>query len=123
MLEWLRRITKQAEPRARVSIAADVTGFTLTTDGHTHAVPWTAVNRIAAFKQDLYSHDQIVLLIEVTRADTRVLSVPEDSPGFASLFKPMEEALGIDPSWYLAIMTPSFDPTPQVLYLRHAEPE
>jgi hypothetical protein len=35
----------------------------------------------------------------------------------------VEEALGVDPSWYLAIMTPVFEPTPVALYLRAPEVE
>ena len=76
---------------------------------------------MAAVKQDRHSHDRIVLLIEVRRSSSEVLTLPENCPGFAGLFGPMEQALGIDPSWYLEIMTPAFEATPTVLYLREPD--
>ncbi len=87
------------------------------------AIPWQSVHRIAAFKQDLGTHDCITLLIEVRRAEPQLLTLSEECPGFAALFGPMEQALGIDPSWYLEIMTPAFEPAPMVLYLRDAASE
>lgn len=117
---WLQRLLGRPDPAPR-RITTDATGFSLTVGRVTSAYPWTCVNRIAAYKQDLHTHDQIVLLIEVIKSDTSVLTLAEDTPGFAGLFQPMEEALGIDPSWYLEIMTPVFEPTPMVLYLRHPE--
>jgi hypothetical protein len=80
------------------------------------------VTRIAAFKQDLHTHDRIVLLLEVDQPKLEVIPLAEDCPGFAGLFGPMEHALGINPSWYLDIMTPVFEATPIVLYLRNPEP-
>ena len=103
-------------------IAADETGFTLTVDRHSRAFAWRVVTRIAAFKEDLYSHDRIVLLIEIDHPQVEVLALPEDCPGFTTLFGPMEQGLGINPSWYLEIMTPVFEATPVVLFLRDQEP-
>ncbi len=90
----------------------------MTVGGHSRAVPWASVTRIAAFKRDLSTHDQIVLVINAAISGDPVLTLPEDCPGFADLFGPMETALGINPSWYLEIMTPAFEPTPRVIYLR-----
>lgn len=77
---------------------------------------------MAAFKEDLYSHDRIVLLVEVDQPGPEIIPLPEDCPGFATLFGPMEQALGINPSWYLDIMTPAFEAKPVVLFLRNPEP-
>jgi hypothetical protein len=117
MVSWLQRLLGRADTPLPV-ITADVTGFSLTTGRQSRAVPWQAVRRVAAFKQDLHSYDRIVLLIELTRAGGETLTVSEDCPGFATLFGPMEQALGVDPSWYLEIMTPAFEASPTVLYLR-----
>jgi hypothetical protein len=73
---------------------------------------------MAAFKRDLGTHDQIVLMVEAQVSGDPVVTLSEDFPGFADLFGPMEAELGIDPRWYLEIMTPAFAPAPQVIYLR-----
>lgn len=118
MFQWLPRLFGRRSVPPLPTIATDITGFTLTVERVSRAYPWVSVTKVAAFKQDLHSHDRIVLLIEVRRSSGDVLALSEDCPGFAGLFGPMEQALGIDPSWYLAIMTPSFEATPTVLYLR-----
>lgn len=122
MFDWLRRLFQRQKPEVLPSIATDGTGISLTVNGHSRAIPWRFVTRIAAFKQDLYSHDGIVLLLEVDQPTTETLVLPEDCPGFSALFGPMEQELGIDPSWYMEIMTPVFEATPIVLYLRDQEP-
>jgi hypothetical protein len=122
VFNWFRRLVQRQKPEVLPSIATDETGISLTVEGHSRAIPWRFVSRIAAFKQDLHSYDRIVLLLEVDRPTTEVLVLPEDCPGFSALFGPMEQELGIDPSWYLEIMTPVFEATPTVLYLRDQEP-
>lgn len=121
MFQWLQRLFGRRSVPPLPTIATDVTGFTLTIERVSRAYPWAAVSKVAAVKQDLHSHDRIVLLIEVQRSDSEMLTVSEDCPGFAGLFGPMEQALGIDPSWYLEIMTPAFEATPTVLYLREQD--
>lgn len=118
MFGWLKRALRRRSADAPPTIEADETGFTVTRDGHTTAYPWTCVERIAAYKQDLHTFDRIVLLIETRKQVLDTLALPEESPGFANLFGPMEKELGVNPSWYLEIMTPVFEPTPTVLYLR-----
>lgn len=118
MLSWLQRLMSRAQPSALPAILVDDTGFSLTLNGHARAFPWQSVRKVAAFKQDLHTYDRIVLLIEVSTSGDPVLVLSEDCPGFASLFGPMEGALGINPSWYLEIMTPVFEPTPVALYVR-----
>jgi hypothetical protein len=120
LFPWIQRLLGHQPAPALPTITADATGFSLTHRRQSRAVPWQAVRKIAAFKQDQHSHDRIVLLIEVSLAGDQVITLPEDSPGFADLFGPMEQALGIDPSWYLEIMTPVFAATPRILYLRSA---
>ncbi len=122
MFEWLRRLRGRS-PKTLPSISADLTGFTLTIERESRGIPWQSVQKIAAYKQDLGTTDRIVLLVEVERTGETNLSLPEDCPGFSSLFGPMEQALGINPSWYLEIMTPVFEPTPTVLFMRSLEEE
>jgi len=123
MLSWLQRLLNgRAQPPALPAIAVDETGFSLTLDRHTRAFPWQSVNKVAAFKQDRFTYDRIVLLFEVSTPGDPILSLSEECPGFADLFGPMEGALGINPRWYVEIMTPAFEPTPVVLYVR-SDPE
>lgn len=121
MLSWLQRLLRRATPAPLPAITADITGFTLTHARHARAVPWVSVARVSAFKRDLHTHDEIVLLIELSHPVPETLTLPESCPGFSQLFRPMEEALGVDPIWYLTIMTPVFEPTPVALYLRAPE--
>lgn len=121
MFQWLHRLLGRQPASPLPTISADITGFTLTFERKTRAVPWQSVRKIAAFKQDLGIHDRVVMLIEVDRTGEQVLTISEDCPGFATLFAPMEEALGINPGWYLEIMTPVFEPTPTVLFMRSLE--
>ncbi len=96
MFQWLQRLFGRASVPLLPTIATDVTGFTLTIERVSRAYPWASVTRVAAIKQDLHSHDRIVLLIEVQRSGSEVLTLPEDCPGFAGLFGPMGQALGIE---------------------------
>lgn len=123
MFGWLKRILKVRRAETIPTVAADETGFTVSRNGHTVAFPWSSVERIAAYKQDLYSYDRIVLLIETRKQTVDTIALSEESPGFTTLFGPMEKELGVDPSWYLQIMTPVFEPTPTVLYIRDSNDE
>lgn len=124
MLQWLQHLFSRRGIPQLPTVGADVTGLTLTLERHTRAIPWQAITRIAAFKQDLHTHDRVVLLIEVSSSGDPTVTISEDCPGFSDLFGPMEEALGVNPRWYLDIMAPAFEPTPTVLYLSsHSPPE
>ena len=105
-------------PNPLPSITADVTGFSVTVNRHSRAIPWSAVRKITAGKRDLDTHDLIVLHFLVDLAGDPTITLSEDCPGFADLFGPLETALGVNPRWYLEIMTPVFAPSPIVLYLR-----
>jgi hypothetical protein len=85
-------------------------------------VAWVVVTRIAAYKQDHGTHHQVVLLIETLGRKYGVISLAESSPGFAELFAPMEQALGINPQAYLGTMAATVKPTPTVVYLRSEDP-
>lgn len=118
MLEWLQRLLTRPAPPTLPTIAADATGISLATGDVSRAIPWSTIQRIAAFKQDLGTHDRIVLAIEATRSSEEPVVLSEDCPGFADLFGQMESALGVNPGWYLEIMMPAFEATPRVIYLR-----
>lgn len=121
MLPWLERLLGRRPIPPLPTMAADTHGFTLTVRNRTRAVAWVAVRKVAAYKLDLQSHHQIVLLVELLGLRHAVISLPESCPGFAGLFGPMDQALGINPQAYLEIMTPTLEPTPTVLYIRPGE--
>lgn len=95
-------------------------GFNLTEAGTTKIVFWGSVERIVALKQDLGTHDIIVLLVDAEGAPEPLL-LAEEMPGFADLFGAMETHLGVSPAWYPEIMLPAFEPTPMLLY--HRKPD
>lgn len=117
--DLFRRRRRVVVPSPTIEVTA--AGFVALTPGAAPiAVAWEEVRRAVAYKRDLYTTDQIVLAFELDRPDLPLLELSEESPGFASLFGPMEEVLGVSPSWYLEIMLPAFEPTPRVLYNRGA---
>ena len=118
MFPWLQRIPGKQLAPALPTITAGSTGFSLTVARESGAIPWVSVRKVSTFKRDLHTCDQIVLLIEVSHLGDPIVELTEECPGFASLFGPMEQVLGVDPSWYLEIMTPAFAPTPRCIYLR-----
>lgn len=117
MLGWLGRIFRRRPP-SKPSIEADDTGFALLIDGQRHVYPWSTVTRIAAHKIDLMTTDEIVMVVESQKQQLETVELSEEWPGFRDLFGPMERELGVNPSWYLEIMTPAFEARPTVLYLR-----
>jgi hypothetical protein len=63
MFDWLRRLRVKYEP-ARIEIDAD--GFsTVAADGERHPMRWDSITKIAAFKRDNFTTNEIVLVIEV----------------------------------------------------------
>lgn len=123
MLPWLQRLFGPRSGPLLPTIAADGLGFSLTARHRTRTVAWEAVTRIAAYKLDRQPHAQVVLLIQVAGLRHFPITLPQDCPGFATLFAPMEHALGIDPRPYLEVMAATVEPIPTVLYLRRPQDE
>lgn len=121
-MRWLERLLGRGAIPPLPTISADSTGFSLTVRNRTRAVAWSVVSRIAAYKLDLGSRHQVVLLIETLSRKSGAIAISEDSPGFARLFGPMEQELGINPQAYLETMAPAVKPRPTVLYLRGQDP-
>ena len=86
--------------------------------GDRHPIRWTGIVKVAAFKRDNFTTDEIVVVFEVDEQPGMVQAISEEWTGFADLFAPMEERLGISPSWYWEIMIPAFEPMYRVLYDR-----
>jgi hypothetical protein len=115
MLTWLRR--RLAERNRPPRIELEPGGFaTVRTTGTRYPIRWANITRIAAFKRDLLTTDEILLAIEVADRPGMVHEVSEQWLGFSELFAPMEQVLGISPSWYYEIMLPAFKPNYRIIY-------
>lgn len=122
-MRWLERLLGRGAAPPLPAISADATGFTLTVRNHTRAVAWVVVSKVSAYRLDLGTRTQVVLLVETLGLKYGVISIPEDCPGFTRLFSPMEQELGINPQAYLETMPPAVKPRPTVLYLRGLDPD
>jgi hypothetical protein len=113
-------MARRSQP-PRIELEPD--GFaTVGAAGDRHPIRWTSVAKVAAFKRDHFTTDEIVVLFEVDEHPGMVQQVSEEWTGFPDLFAPMEQRLGISPSWYREIMVPAFEPMYRVLYDR-SEPQ
>jgi hypothetical protein len=115
MLDWLRRRLAKLDP-PRIEIEAD--GFAVVgSGGERRPIRWDSITKISAFKRDLLTTDEIILVVEVERQGM-VQELSEEWTGFNDLFAPMAERLGISPGWYIDVMSPAFDPKYRVVYER-----
>jgi hypothetical protein len=122
MFAWLRRLFTFRQQRDPPVLLADDQGLEVRDGPLIIRLAWTAVSRVSAFKRDLFTTDEIILLVESSAAPDKPLILSEEWPGFSSLFGPMERALGVSPGWYVDIMTPPFESTPRLLYDRSGRP-
>ncbi len=115
----LHAFFKRRQPAAPPVIEATADGFVVRdARGTTVEVRWSAVRRAAAYKRDLLTTDEIIVVFELDAPSQHVIEVAESWPGFAILFEGMERALGVSPDWYMNIMLPVFEQTPTMLYER-----
>jgi hypothetical protein len=122
MLAWLQRRLQARRPRPRIELTTD--GFAVVDSGGArYPVRWASITKIAAYKRDLLTTDEIMLAIEVTEAPGMVQEVSEEWRCFPDLFAPMEQQLGVSPAWYREIMTPAFETSFRVLYERQRPSE
>ena len=115
MLTWLKRRLQRRGARPRIELAAD--GFAVVDpSGARYPVRWASITKIAAYKRDLLTTDEIILAIEVADSPGMVQEVSEEWEDFVELFAPLEQQLGISPAWYREIMTPAFETSFRVLF-------
>ena len=117
MFSWLRRRLKQRSAKPRIEVTSD--GFAaIGPDGHTFPVRWRAIIKMAAYKRDNITTDEIILAVETEDQPGVVREFSEEWDGFSNLFDPMKEHLGISASWYMEIMTPAFEPGFRIIFER-----
>jgi hypothetical protein len=121
MLNWLRAYVRRRKLRPRIELLSD--GFTtVAPNGDRFPVQWADVVRIAAYKRDLITTDEIILAFELVDRPGLVQEVSEEWDGCAELFGPMERHLGISSAWYREIMLPAFHTSFWVLFERAGAP-
>jgi hypothetical protein len=87
-------------------------------DGAQYPVRWAAIIKMAAYKRDNITTDEIILAVETEDKPGVVQEFSEEWDGFSDLFDQMKEHLGVSASWYIEIMTPAFAPTFRVIFDR-----
>lgn len=107
--DWRRRHLAAIEPRTA--------GFRLRHGQASRDVDWDDVREIVAFKRDLYTTDCICLALLLADG---VVEVDEEMVDFIPFREAMEQRFGLSADWYIAIMTPVFEPTPMRLYPKAA---
>jgi hypothetical protein len=121
VLAWIKRRLQRRDLRPRIELTAD--GFAVVNPGGAwYAVRWASITKIAAYKRDLLTTDEIMLAIEVADSPRMVQEVSEEWENFAELFAPLEQRLGISPAWYHEIMIPAFETSFRVLFERPGRP-
>ena len=116
MFSWLRRRLQRRRVNPRIEVTSD--GFAaIGPDGISYTVRW-AIIKMAAYKRDNITTDEIILAVETKEAPGVVQQFCEEWDCFSDLFEHMKERLGISASWYIEIMTPAFAPTFRVIFER-----
>src|SRR5262245_56060339 len=117
MLTWFRRRLRRRRIQPRIELIPD--GFdTVGSEGERYPVRWALVSKIATYKRDLLTTDEILLSFEQADHPGMVQLVSEEWTGFTDLFQAMEQHLGISPAWYVEVMKPAFARNFRVLYER-----
>ena len=104
---------------------ADADGFAISVSGQERAFRWDEVDRITAFKRDLYVADMICLLLLVGK-DGAILELSEQTEGYNGFVSEMEANLpGITgwAQWFMAVAFPAFATNPLCIYRRGGEPD
>lgn len=103
--------------RQRHVVELELTGSGFAIVGYRGRVDirWDAVQRINAYKRDLYTVDLLCLAI---LAGEQVVEVDERMEGFEAFDAAMHDALGITPAWKLDVLFPAFEENTTEIYRR-----
>ncbi len=100
------------------ALVINATGFSFRlADESTVQVDWAAIARVAAYKLDLFTTDEVRLEIVLPYAPYEV-TVSEEQPGFGAVAAEMEKRLNFPAGWWEAVVTPAFQANETVLYPR-----
>jgi hypothetical protein len=96
-----------------------VTWRTLENRAGSTVVPWDSIQRIVAFKRDLWSVDRICLAIVLQTGEA--VEVDEDMEGWVAFVDALPEHLPgcrIFGEWFEPVASPAFGPNPTTLFER-----
>ena len=117
MLASFRRRLRRRHIQPHIELIAD--GFEIVeAASERHAVRWARVTKVATYKLDHFTTDEIILAFESTDLPGTTLQASEEWAGFSDLRTAMEQYLGIAPTWFSDVMKPAFVTNFRVLYER-----
>ena len=91
-------------------------GFEIVLESSREKVRWTSIERIIAYKVDLFTTDLICLDIE---CNGRKLTISEEVPGWFQFIKKVSSTLsGIPKNWELQVANPTFHANCTTIYLK-----
>ena len=100
-------------------ITVTETGFRLRIGRRVVAVEFDSIQRIEAYKEDLYVVDRICLdIFCLVEGKPMQATVHEEMPGFVAFREAVEARFGFSPQWYFDVMLPAFEENRQVIYER-----
>ena len=92
----------------------------LTVDGFTagdHAVLWSEISSVSAYKLDLITYDDFRLVIDFDNPPNR-LDLSEECPGFQEFIQALESQFRFPPNWWSTVAFPAFKTNETLLYRR-----
>lgn len=118
MLDSFRRRLRRRHIEPHIELIPD--GFEIVeAEGERHTVRWARVTRVATYKRDHFTTDEIIITFEVVDLPGTRFQASEEWAGFPDLRAAMERRLGISPAWFGDVMKPAFAENFRVLYERH----
>src|SRR5690349_20677153 len=118
MLDSFRRRLRRRHIEPHIELIAD--GFEIVeAGGERHTVRWARVTRVATYKRDHFTTDEIIVAFELVDLPGTTFQASEEWAGFPDLRAAMEQRLDISPAWFGDVMKPAFAENFRVLYERH----
>ncbi|MET0250997.1 MAG: hypothetical protein ABW203_02360 [Novosphingobium sp.] len=110
---WQRYLSWRRRNVAELALAD--AGFRLRHGSHSASVGWAQIERIVAYKRDLFTYDLLCLLIQTTAG---IVEIHEDMEGYATVEAAMADALQLGSEWKLAVLFPAFAGNPTTIFAR-----
>lgn len=107
------------EPTGIIRIEAD--GFSRwLKQEHRFTIRWPQIDRIIAYKDDLFAYDLICLGFFIDGDASRYLCVDEHMDGWPELLRQLDDRFRMPEDWHNQIMVPTFERCERTLWTRAA---
>ena len=110
---WKRYLAWRQRHVVRIDLEPD--GFAVAGYKRRTAIAWADIDRISAYKRDLYTVDLLCLAI---LAGDDLVEVHERMPGFEAFDERLHERLALSPEWKLTVLFPAFETNATEIYVR-----